>query len=121
MALISTLAIPALLGLIPANIAKNKGRSFGLWWFYGFMLFIVALPHSILMQDLSGATKNYSPQFSFDDGANSSAGSQPPGNSVSSEPSQEDFDHIIKYKELLAAGVITQDEFDAKRKELLGS
>lgn len=39
----------ALLGLIPAVIAQNKGRSFGLWWFYGAMIFIVALPHSIIM------------------------------------------------------------------------
>lgn len=40
------LGIAALLGLIPANIAKSKGRSFGLWWFYGWMLFIVALIHA---------------------------------------------------------------------------
>lgn len=26
------------LGLIPAFIAKEKGYSFGLWWFYGWML-----------------------------------------------------------------------------------
>jgi hypothetical protein len=39
-----------LLGLIPAFIAKKKGRSFGLWWFYGAMLFIIALIHSLLMK-----------------------------------------------------------------------
>ena len=39
-----------LLGLIPAFIAKQKGRSFGLWWFYGAMLFIIALIHSLLMK-----------------------------------------------------------------------
>lgn len=38
-----------LLGLIPAMIAQSKGRSFGLWWFYGAMLFIIALPHSLIM------------------------------------------------------------------------
>ena len=114
-----SLVIAAFLGLIPANIAKNKGRSFGLWWFYGWMLFIVALPHALLMQDLGGAAQNYSPQVSFDD-SNSSTVSQPTGNSASSNPSQEAFDHIIKYKELLDAGVITQEEFDTKRKELLG-
>ena len=36
-----------LLALIPANIAKSKGRSFGLWWLYGWMLFIIALIHAI--------------------------------------------------------------------------
>ena len=39
-----------LLGLIPAVIAKGKGRSFGLWWIYGAALFIVALPHSLIMK-----------------------------------------------------------------------
>lgn len=38
-----------LLGLIPAIIAHSKGRSFGLWWLYGALLFIVALVHSIVM------------------------------------------------------------------------
>lgn len=38
-----------LLGLIPAMIAQSKGRSFLLWWFYGFMIFIIALPHSLLI------------------------------------------------------------------------
>jgi len=44
------LVIAALLGLIPAAIAKSKGRSFGLWWFFGAALFIVALPIALLMQ-----------------------------------------------------------------------
>ena len=43
------LIIAALIGLIPAMIAQKKGRSFGLWWFYGAMLFIIALPHALLI------------------------------------------------------------------------
>jgi hypothetical protein len=39
-----------LLGLIPAFIAKGKGRSFWLWWFYGAGLFIVAFIHALLMK-----------------------------------------------------------------------
>jgi hypothetical protein len=39
----------ALLGLIPAMIAQSKGRSFGWWWFYGAMLFIIALPHALII------------------------------------------------------------------------
>jgi hypothetical protein len=42
--------LSVLLGLVPAVIAKGKGRSFGLWWFYGAALFIVALPHSLIMK-----------------------------------------------------------------------
>lgn len=41
------LIVAALLALIPANIAKSKGRSFGLWWLYGWMLFIIALIHAL--------------------------------------------------------------------------
>jgi hypothetical protein len=42
--------LPILLGIIPAFIAKSKGRSFVLWWLYGAALFIVALPHSLIMK-----------------------------------------------------------------------
>ena len=49
MELLLTLAFAALLALIPANIAKNKGYSFGLWWFYGWMLWIVAIIHVALI------------------------------------------------------------------------
>lgn len=38
-----------LLGLIPAKLASDKGRSFVGWWFYGAALFIIALPHSLLL------------------------------------------------------------------------
>jgi hypothetical protein len=44
------LLLAALIGLIPAAIAKGKGYSFGLWWVYGAALFIVALPHSLIMK-----------------------------------------------------------------------
>ncbi len=37
------------LGLIPAVIAHGKGRNFFAWWLYGAALFIVALPHAIVM------------------------------------------------------------------------
>ncbi len=47
--LVAVLIVAALLGLIPASIAKKKGYSFGLWWLYGWMLFIVALIHSLLI------------------------------------------------------------------------
>lgn len=39
-----------LLGLIPASIARLKGRSFFVWWIYGAALFIVALPHALIMK-----------------------------------------------------------------------
>ena len=48
--LIQILPLAVLIGLIPAFIARNKGKSFVLWWFYGAMLFIAALPHSLLIK-----------------------------------------------------------------------
>lgn len=42
--------IAILIGLIPAAIAKSKGRSFIGFWIYGALLFIVALPHALLMK-----------------------------------------------------------------------
>jgi len=45
-----TLIFAALLGLIPAFIAKYKGRSFGLWWFYGFMIWIIAIIHVLIIK-----------------------------------------------------------------------
>lgn len=45
-----SILLAILIGLIPAAIAQSKGRSFGLWWLYGAALFIVALPHSLLMK-----------------------------------------------------------------------
>lgn len=42
--------LAALLGLIPACIAKGKGRSFVGFWVYGTLFLIIALPHALLMK-----------------------------------------------------------------------
>lgn len=44
------LVFAVLLGLIPAAVAKSKGRSFMLWWLYGAAIWIVAMPHSLIMK-----------------------------------------------------------------------
>lgn len=44
-----TVIFLALLGLNPAFIAWNKGRSFGVWWLYGFLLFIAAIFHIMIV------------------------------------------------------------------------
>jgi RNA polymerase subunit RPABC4/transcription elongation factor Spt4 len=44
------LIIAAVIGLIPAAIAQSKGRSFVAWWLNGAALFIVALPHALLLK-----------------------------------------------------------------------
>lgn len=40
--------------LIPAYIAKRKGRNFKRWYIYGILLWIVAMIHSLLLSDHSG-------------------------------------------------------------------
>lgn len=45
---LNLLIFSALLGLIPAAIAHNKGKDFFGWWVFGAALFIVALPAAIL-------------------------------------------------------------------------
>lgn len=88
------LAIAAGLGLIPAAIARKKGYSFGLWWLYGWMLFIVAIIHVTMLPD-----KNAPPPVRR----------SPPGTA----------EEIRRYKELLDSGAITQEEFEAKKRQLL--
>ena len=44
------LVFALLIGLIPAAIAQSKGRSFAGFWIYGALLFIVALPHALIMR-----------------------------------------------------------------------
>jgi hypothetical protein len=39
----------ALLGLIPAAIASRKGHPFVLYWIFGALVFIVALPMALLV------------------------------------------------------------------------
>lgn len=88
------LILAAFLALIPANIAKSKGYSQGLWWFYGWMLFIVALIHASLLPDktVKGATPNIA---------------------------SDTADELIKFKELLDQGIITAEEFEIKKSQLL--
>lgn len=46
--LITALILAGILGLIPAIIASKKGRDPLLWWIFGTLLFIVALPCALL-------------------------------------------------------------------------
>ena len=100
------LIIAAGLGFIPASIAKRKGYSFGLWWVYGWLLFIVAIIHVSLIPDKN---VQQTPINQFN--------SIP--YSPSSNASQSAADELKKFKELFDAGVITEEEFQAKKEQLL--
>ena len=40
-----------LIALLPASIARAKGRSFGSWYIGGVLFWIIALPASIIVSD----------------------------------------------------------------------
>lgn len=101
------LVIAAGLALIPASIAKRKGYSFGLWWFYGWMLWIVAIIHVSCIPDKNA---QQAPIYQ-----NNSIPYCPPSNA-----GQSAADELKKYKELLDSGTITQEEFDAKKMQIFG-
>lgn len=90
------LIIAAGLGLIPANIAKNKGYNFILWWFYGWMLFIFAIIHVNFIEDKSSNKKISN-------------------NSLIFSAAEE----LKKYKQLLDQGIISEVEFQRKKEEIL--
>lgn len=100
------LIIAAGLAFIPASIAKRKGYSFGLWWFYGWMLWIVAIIHVSLIPDKNAQQTPIN--------AASSIPYYPPSNSA-----QSAADELKKYKELFDQGVLTEEEFQAKKEQLL--
>ncbi len=91
------LLLAAGLGCIPASIAQKKGYSFGLWWLYGWLLFIVAIIHVSLIPDKNA----------------------PQAPSSASPAGQSAADELKKYKELLDQGIITEDEFQTKKTQLL--
>lgn len=47
--MVELMIIGVLIGLIPASIARSKGRNFFLWWGYGAAIWIIAFPHSVLL------------------------------------------------------------------------
>ena len=93
-------------GLMTGAIASNKGRS-AAWFWMGFCLDIVGLIVVICLPNLNNkkppVTSNMHEETIQND----------------SEPQMDKFEEIRKYKELLDEGIITQEEFEAKKKELL--
>jgi ABC-type multidrug transport system fused ATPase/permease subunit len=99
MEIFTILIVTGLIGLIPAYIAHQKGRSFVLWWQYGALLFIVALPHALMMSALS---RNANDQ-----------GRQVKRISVA--------DEIEKLALLRSQGILNEDEFNTQKKALLAN
>ena len=100
------LIIAAGLAFIPANIAKKKGYSFGLWWFYGWMIWIVAIIHVSLIPDKNAPQR---PIYVV----------QPTQNNTPAISSSSAADELKKYKELMDHGVITEEEFQQQKAKIL--
>jgi hypothetical protein len=49
-------------GAIVAMLAKSKGRSATGWFFYGFLLFPIALVHALLLRQAEGSLPGFGPE-----------------------------------------------------------
>lgn len=87
------------IGLIPAVIAAKKGRNFFLWWLYGMALWIIALIHSILLKSPAQRAQ----EAMLLRGGVSSA------------------DELERFAKLKEQGLITEAEFAAKKRAILGT
>ena len=95
MELIIILIIAAGLGIITGKNAEKKGHNFWLWWFYGWMLFIVAIIH---VQYIPDRNETHSSLKDIDESI---------------------VTQLERYKRLLDLGAITKEEFEEKKQELL--
>mgnify|MGYP002727549471 FL=1 len=91
-AIVLLIALWVVSGFIAKGIGEKKGYGAGLSFCAGFFLFILGIIIMAVLPDKSGKEK-----------------------AVTSA------DALLKYKELLDAGAISQEEFDAKKKELLAA
>jgi hypothetical protein len=64
--ILSVIGLLIILGLIPAFIARSKGRKFYDWWFFGAALIIVALPAALLLKPKEDAV-DQEPPFGSDE------------------------------------------------------
>lgn len=94
------LAVKVGIALIPANIAKKKGYSFAGFFIMGIFFFLIGLIVSLCLDDKTVQPNDIIIQKS--DNYNSSVA-----------------DEIKKFEELMDNGVISSEEFEAKKKELL--
>ena len=116
--MVETLVIAALLGLVPAAVAQKKGQNLLAWWIYGSLLFIVALPHALIMNPAAkGEHKSFRMTRPSSDSPMKSSSTAAP---VSAREGRADpVERIAKLKELTDKGLISPAEFEKRRGEVL--
>lgn len=96
---VSFILIPRIgLAFIPANIAKKKGYSFGGFYTLGIFWLLLSLILALCFKDKNAPAKEYKVDFATKPLA-----------------AQE----IEKYHNLYKQGIITEEEFNLKKNELL--
>ena len=90
--IILAIVLSVVAGFIAKGIGEKKGYGAGLSFCAGFFLFILGIIIMAVLPDKNGKEKEVT-----------------------------SADALLKYKELLDAGAISQEEFDIKKKELLAS
>lgn len=94
------LIIAAVLAIIPLNIANAKGYGSKAWWVYGFFAWPFAIIHIACLPNRNTI------KVIID---------TPAPDSTTLNVTEE----IDKYRELYEEGVISEEEFEAKRKQFL--
>lgn len=92
---ILSIIIASIIGIIPGIIAQKKGHSFWLWWFYGWMLFIIAIIHVHYIEDKSEAKCSVKNVDEFT------------------------VTQLERYKNLMDLGAISRTEYEEKKQELM--
>lgn len=93
------LLIAVVIGLIPAIIAAKKGRNFVLWWIYGAALWIVAIIHAIMLK----------------------SDAQKAQEALLLSTARGGADELERFAALKEKGLITEAEFAAKKRAILGA
>ena len=109
------LVISAALAFIPAYLARKKGYSYGLFWLFGFFLFLPAIIVACCIEDKTKpktpaavyVAQPYTPPYA------------PPAAPAAPADSPSPVDELQRYKGLLDRGVISQEKYDAVKTKLL--
>ena len=109
------LVISVALAFIPATIARKKGYSQGLFWLFGFFLFLPAIIVACCIEDKTKPKPPAAVYIAQPYAQPYAPPAAPPAPSSSPSP----VDELQRYKDLLDRGVISQEEYDAVKAKLL--
>ena len=98
--LIIGLAVKIGLGFVVGKIAEKKGYGFAGFFLLGIFFFIIGLIVSLCLSDKNAQINNQ--------------------NNAVNAPKVSESEELLRLKKLLDENVITQEEFEAKKKQLLG-